>query len=239
MSKINPIIGITTFCGKEDRGNYGKVRCSYINAISEAGGRPLLIPQLDDENKAETYIDLIDGLVLSGGADVSPLYYGEKSEDIKNINSLRDKWEIELFNQAYKKNMPIFGICRGMQLINVALGGSLYQDINKYLGKKIPHWPKGENYTRHIVNLKKQSKLYDVLCSERIEVNSFHHQAIKKLAPSLRAVATAEEGVIEAVEAVDKKFILGVQWHPEDLINKQPCFLNAFKMMVENVKSSL
>lgn len=141
-----------------------------------------------------------------------------------------------MFTQTYNRNIPVFGICRGMQLMNVALGGSLYQDINKHLGKDLLHWPEGKDYVRHFVNIKKQSKLYNVLCSEKIEVNSYHHQAIKKLAPSLRAVAIAEEGIIEAVEAVDKKFILGVQWHPEDLINKQPCFLKAFKMMVENVK---
>ena len=232
--KINPVIAITTYCGKEDNDDYGKVRCSYINAISGAGGRPVLIPQLQNEDKAESYIDLIDGLVLTGGSDVCPHYYGEEPEDIKDNNPSRDKWEIELFTQAYEKNIPVFGICRGMQLMNVALGGSLYQDINKHLGKELLHWPQDQEYIRHFVDIERKSKLFKVLCSDRIKVNSYHHQAIKKMAPPLKAVATAEAGIIEAVEAAEKEFILGVQWHPEDLINKQPCFLKAFKILVEN-----
>ena len=233
---INPIIGITTYCGKEDNDNYGKVRCSYINAISQSEGRIVLIPQLEDDQKSKSYIDIIDGLVLTGGVDVSPQYYEEEPEECKDCNPARDKWELELFKQAYYQKIPVFGICRGMQLMNVALGGSLYQDINKHFGEELLHRPEDQEYISHFVNIEKKSKLFKVLCSEKIEVNSYHHQAIKEIASPFKVVARTEEGIIEAIEAKKRNFVLGVQWHPEDLINKQPCFLKGFKLLVEHAR---
>ncbi len=193
-----------------------------------------MLPRLSDLDKAAEYIDLVDGLVLSGGTDISPEFYGGQPEENLEIVPERDRWEIELFKIAWKRDLPVFGICRGMQLMNVALGGSLYRDINKELEKQLAHQPENEDYIHHRVNIVEGSRLHKILCSEEIEVNSHHHQAIKKLASLLRPAAVSEGGVVEAVEAPAKKFILGVQWHPEDLIDDKPCFTGAFKKLIEN-----
>ncbi len=176
---------------------------------------------------------MIDGLVLTGGSDVSPQFYQEEPEDCHDCNPVRDKWELELFKQAFKKQIPVLGICRGMQLMNVALGGSLYQDINKHLGEDLVHEPQGKDYVNHDVEIKKGSILYDIFEAEKIEVNSYHHQAIKEMAPPFSAIASSSGGIIEGIEAEDRKFVLGVQWHPEDLINKQPSFSKIFDMLVK------
>lgn len=175
-------------------------------------------------------------MVLSGGDDVSPHYYSEKPGDSTINSPARDRWELELFKRAYDRGMPVLGICRGMQLINVALGGTLYQDVNEHPDIGENHGPAETDYTHHYIKIDEKSRLFDVLCSSKIEVNSFHHQAIKRLASSLRVVAVSESGVIEAVEDIGKKFILGVQWHPEELINEKPCFLTAFKMIVDEIQ---
>ncbi|MCK8824397.1 gamma-glutamyl-gamma-aminobutyrate hydrolase family protein [Fuchsiella alkaliacetigena] len=241
MRKINkPVIGITTFCKKETHKSYDKVSCSYIKAISESGGLPLLIPLIDNLQDAKNYIDLIDALVLSGGKDIFPLFYGEKPIDLlTKANPRRDKWELELFNRAYELDLPILGICRGMQLINVALGGTLYQDIAYQYNNDLIHLAQDKDldYVYHKVNIAENTILASILCSNHLSVNSYHHQAIKDLAPGLKISAVSEEGaVIEAIEDVDKEFIIGVQWHPEDLIELHPCFNELFGALVERAR---
>src|SRR6056297_3446590 len=166
----SPVVGITSFCACEKEKKYTKIRCSYINAVYRAGGTPIIIPPFDSTTHLKEYIDLIDALVLSGGEDVAPESYGEnKVIELENINPDRDKWEISLFKAAYKAEIPILGICRGMQLINVSLGGSLYQDIDHQLNCDFSHLPldskKRENleYVSHQINILKDTRLDQIL----------------------------------------------------------------------------
>lgn len=239
MSKV--IIGITSFCGEEKDKKFNKVRCSYVNAVYKAGGVPVVIPPFNNLKLSAQYIDLIDALILSGGNDITPAIYGEsKLPQVKDNNINRDKWEIDLFKKAYQSNLPILGICRGMQLINVALGGSLYQDIDFQLNCDLPHLPldlqrkKNLEYEKHKVDILKNTQLDKILCSDKIHVNSHHHQAIKNLADDLTISAKSECGITEAVEAKNHAFLIGVQWHPEDLIERISCFNNLFSALVDS-----
>jgi len=239
----NPVVGITSFCDCEKDKKYDKVRCSYINAVYRAGGLPVIIPPFDNNKHLEKYIELIDVLVLSGGEDINPIFYGEdKLLDIKNIDKNRDKWELAFFKKAYELDMPILGICRGMQVINVSLGGTLYQDIDQQIDCNSPHRPvdlikkRNLEYVHHKIDILRNTKLENILCSKELLVNSHHHQAIKDIGSDLKISARSECGIIEAVENKDKGFLLGVQWHPEDLIENYNCFNNLFNALISAAK---
>ncbi|SHJ45187.1 gamma-glutamyl-gamma-aminobutyrate hydrolase family protein [Tepidibacter formicigenes] len=237
---MKPIIGITTFWENKPRKLYDSVSHNYIKSVYLAGGIPILIPLVEDENTVNSYLNLVDGLILTGGEDVWPLLYGENPNDkIQLICEERDKFEIKLFLKALKLNMPVLGICRGLQVMNVALEGTLYQDINSQIENSLGHYPKDTpvNSLYHEVQIDKESKIFDIFNEEKIRVNSFHHQSIKKLGNSLKEAAWSVDGVIEAVEHINKDFAVGVQWHPEDLTIKYPAFLKLFKALVKECKS--
>lgn len=231
-----PVIGITLFRKYEDNGRncYNKIGCDYTNAIVSAGGIPVPVPVLKDKKEAEYYIELIDGLLLTGGEDINPSCYGEEPiKELKSFDINRDRWEIELFKKSYEQNLPVLGICRGMQLMNVALGGTLYQDIEKQYDKnKIHLSDRNVECIYHVIKIDSDSKLYNILCeTDKYRVNSYHHQAIKKLSPQIR-IAAESDGVIEAIESKNKKFIIGVQWHPEELVGNKTCFHYLFNNLV-------
>jgi putative glutamine amidotransferase len=239
-----PVVGITSFCDCEHNKKYTKIRCSYINAVYRAGGTPIVIPPFDSTTHLKEYIDLVDALVLSGGEDVAPASYGEnKVIELENINPDRDRWEISLFNEAYQAEIPILGICRGMQLINVSLGGSLYQDIDHQLNCEFSHLPldskRRENleYVSHKVKILKNTFLNKILNEDHLDVNSHHHQAIKRISERLIVAAKSECGIIEAVENKAEPFLIGVQWHPEDLIDNYSSFINLFSELVKAAKN--
>lgn len=236
-----PIIGIATFCKREDKLNkvYNKVSYNYITAVINAGGVPVLIPLLEDKAEVKTYIEMIDGLILTGGEDICPHRYGEYPiKQVTKFDSKRDEWEIELFREAYQRQMPILGICRGMQLMNIAQGGSLYQDIIEEYQGGVCHLSCSTDVCElyHSISIKKNSKLFSILKREEIEVNSYHHQAVKKLGRELIVTAKSEEGIIEGVESESRGFVVGVQWHPEDLILRYPSFLELFKTLIKIAK---
>lgn len=235
MSK--PIVGITTFCKREvNHKDYNKVRCSYMEVIAKAGGVPILIPLMEDLDLAKKYIDLVDALILSGGQDISPKYYdADYSDYLGEIDPVRDKWELKLFELAYQSDLPILGICRGMQLINVGSGGTLYQDIIEEYDENLRHVPDeiAEGYTHHNVSIEDNCNLCNFACGQEFDVNSHHHQAIKELAPRFKVIAKTEGNLIEAIESKDKDFVIGVQWHPEDLTDLHPCFNQLFVILVE------
>lgn len=236
---IKPVIGITTFCQKENKANksYDKVSCNYIKAVSQAGGLPLPIPISNKTENVDRYIELLDGLILSGGSDISPLKYGEEvMNKVGEIDYTRDSWEDRLFIKAYEKDLPILGICRGMQLINVVLGGTLYQDLTTDLDEvTVSHLSKKFSLGRlhHPVIVTKNSRLYEILGKPQIDVNSYHHQGIKVLGESLEVNAESQAGVIEGIESEVKDFVIGVQWHPEDLVESHPMFSTIFTELVK------
>lgn len=190
---------------------------SYLDAVRKAGGIPVMLP-ISNENNIEEYISLVDGILLAGGRDVNPKLYNEKIEDATvPVIEEKDKSDILYVRTMMKKKKPIFGICRGMQIINVALGGSLYQDLELSGENKKNHFNLEKPFNEiHLVEVEENTLLNNVL-GDRIKVNSIHHQSIKDLAEDLKISARALDGTIEAVE--NEKFnIFGVQWHPELLL---------------------
>lgn len=234
---MKPIIGITTFEGSTK--GFHTINNSYMNAVFAAGGIPVNIPTIKDEGDYDSYLNILDGIIFSGGNDISPLCYNENPlKQVNHISSVRDKYEIELFNKAYEKKLPILGICRGLQIANVALGGSLYQDIHAQLSDVFGHQPTGveNDEFHHSVTVKHDTILHNIFQSEKIFVNSNHHQSIKKVGDNLIVSAIAEDSIIEAIEADDERFLLGLQFHPEGMIKKHPLFLNIFKALIQAAK---
>ncbi|MDR3595730.1 gamma-glutamyl-gamma-aminobutyrate hydrolase family protein [Clostridium sp.] len=235
---MKPIIGITTFQEIEIEKSFSLVSNNYLNAVENAGGVPLFIPISEDMDDVKSYLNMIDGIIFSGGEGVGPIKFGENpSKAISNINYLRDNFELALFKEAYKRDMPILGVCRGAQLINVALGGSLYQDIFSEIPNCHGHMPSGMQVYDlfHIIDIEENSKLFDIFKATELEVNSFHHQAIKDLGKDLKVTAASKDGVIEGIESLSRKFLVGVQWHPEDLTLKHKEFLKLFKALIDSI----
>lgn len=231
---MKPIIGVTTFLS--DASKYSTVNRNYVDSVYAAGGLPVTIPIVEGEADYEAYLDMVDGLLFTGGNDIAPYYYGENPvRQLHSMSSIRDEYELSLFRGAYEKKMPIFGICRGIQLINVAREGSLYQDIYSQcpgtLGHSPEHTAADELY--HSVQIQKGSKLYEIFGEERIFTNSFHHQAVKALGKNLVATAYSEDGIVEAVESTEERFRLGVQWHPEAMTKRHPKFTGLFQAFVQ------
>ena len=219
-----PLIGLTL--DLETSKTYSKfpwyaLRENYCSSISNFGGIP--IPLVYDNKSINSILDIIDGLVITGGAfDIDPKYY---SENIKYKNILiknkRTEYEIKVCKLSLKRNIPMLGICGGHQLINIVYGGSLFQDIKGDLSKAKEHEQKNpRNQVSHSVNLNLNSKLYKIIKKPLIKVNSAHHQSIKTTGKGLTVNAVAPDGVIEGIEDQSKVFCIGVQWHPEFLIKK-------------------
>ena len=234
---MKAIIGITSY--EEREVGYHSINTNYVNAIFDAGAIAISIPTIRNEEDFDHYINLVDGIIFSGGMDLSPLSYGENPlKEVKHLSSIRDEYEFNLFKRVYEKKIPILGICRGCQLINVSLGGSLYQDINEQVPNALGHCPGphllGELY--HSINIKEDSRLYRIFEKERIYVNSFHHQAVNKLGANLKVSALSEDGIVEAIEATDDRFLIGVQFHPEALQKRYPAFQRLFKEFIKACK---
>lgn len=196
---------------------------AYSKAIIAAGGTPLIVPHYADEATLKALVSKVDGLLLSGGADVEAAYFKEETlEGLTECNAVRDYYEFMLLRAALDYGLPIFGICRGLQLINIALGGSIYQD----LPSQFPTTPLNHSIltNRHLgvhdVEIREESWLSRILQTTKISVNSRHHQGLKKIAPQLKVTAYAEDGVVEAAEAYPERRIIGVQWHPENMATK-------------------
>ena len=224
------VIGVTP--AQNDNGNI-TVNQDYLNAIIRAGAAPVLLPMTDDESVQAALVARLDGLLLSGGPDVDPVLYGEeKLPCCGEILAVRDAMELSLFRKALKAGLPVLGICRGLQVMNVALGGTLYQDIATQLPGAIKHpcydTPRDKV---HEVTVTESSRLHRVSGTTHFSVNSRHHQGVKKLGNGLVATAYSEDGLIEAFECPAEKFVMAVQWHPESLSDRYPeaqAIFNAF-----------
>ncbi|MBC3795645.1 gamma-glutamyl-gamma-aminobutyrate hydrolase family protein [Acetobacterium tundrae] len=209
----------------------------YTNGITAAGGIPVILSLLKEQDDIEEIADRLDGFLFSGGKDVDPKYYGEPVLKYCNeINARLDSFEIKLLNAVIAKNKPIFGICRGLQLINVVLGGSLYQDINIQMNRDLPILHEQENnfeHPVHDVSVLKNTQLNDIIGAERIRVNSMHHQGISILSPRVLATAYSDDGLVEAIEIPEIDFGMAVQWHPEFLWREDENTLNLFKAFID------
>jgi putative glutamine amidotransferase len=222
--KKKPLIGLTL--DLENIKSYSKfpwyaIRQNYCSAISNMGGIP--IPLVYDINSINTMIEKLDGFIITGGAfDINPSYFSEKKR-FNNVvtKEIRTEYEIRLCNKILKNNLPLLGICGGQQLINVIYGGSLIQDIEKEIATTIKHeQPNPRNQTSHSVSIIKNTFLSTIIKKEKIKVNSAHHQAVKRVGSGLNVNAIASDGVIEGIEDKSLNFCIGLQWHPEFLIEK-------------------
>jgi microsomal dipeptidase-like Zn-dependent dipeptidase/gamma-glutamyl-gamma-aminobutyrate hydrolase PuuD len=193
---------------------------AYINAVIKAGGTPVLIPLTNDKKVLDEVLSRIDGLLLSGGGDIHPSFFNEELHPaVERFDLERDNYDLYLARMAAKKSIPILGICRGHQLINVAFGGSLIQDIPSQVPLSTVNHNQSEarETGTHVVSIRLGSTLHGIIQSDNIPVNSFHHQAVKVVAPGFEAVAFSEDGINEAIESSEGNSILGVQWHPENM----------------------
>jgi putative glutamine amidotransferase len=232
-----PFIGITCSYMISEGGSLGQERNfvtkELIDAVIDGGGLPVLIPIMNREEDILDIMDSINGIILSGGHDVNPIYYGE--EPTKHVGftyTPRDLFELFIVKAAIEKDMPILGLSRGQQIITVAFGGKLYQDISEAENSYINHQQRASiNDIGHYVNIKKGSRLNKIFNSEKLLVNSFHHQAARIAPKNFTVTATSSDGIIEGLEH-ESKLIMSVQWHPEIMVRKHPVMLKIFSEFI-------
>jgi len=238
-ARQRPLIGCTTYRKTADQDPpielFGLMP-TYVDAIVAAGGVPILIPLGLSDEALQAIFERVDGLLLPGGGDIEPEFYrGQPHTSLWGIDRDRDRVEFFMARAAVAQPKPLLAICRGHQVFNVALGGTLWVDVSSQMPDAIKHDYFGvhpRNYAAHSVKLQPNSKLSLCLGRDQTDVNSLHHQGIRDLAPELAAVAVAPDGLVEAVEIVGHPFAIGVQWHPENLIHDDPAMLSLFKGLV-------
>ena len=217
-----PLIGLTTreLSPPNSSSPIIGVGKRYIEAIKSAGGVPILIPLGSSQVEVNQVLDKLDGIVLTGGEDVDPKHYGEDPiKQLGQVSAFRDQTELVISKEAFANDIPLLGICRGLQVANVALGGSLYQDIATQVSGALEHPVDKWEELSHPIELAPDSKLAALLGTTSLAVNSLHHQAAKVVAADLSVSARSSDGVIEALEAPSRSFFVCVQCHPEALWN--------------------
>jgi putative glutamine amidotransferase len=228
-----PLIGITAGNDPRTPGQY-VIRWDYVRSIEQAGGIPVILAPSGAALHSRLTTRL-DGLLLTGGVDIEPSAYGESFDhSVTRTSPERDEFEFKLTKTAIKQKMPVLAICRGLQVLNVVMGGSLVQDIPTMISSKISHDDerRQRHELAHQITLKTGTRLYEILKMESLWVNSFHHQSAKILGDGLIPVAWAEDGVIEALELPNSHFVVGVQWHPESFWNQGGTFSALFGSFV-------
>ena len=231
-----PVIGVTPLYDRA-RDSYWMLP-GYFQALEQAGAVPVMLPLSDDEAALSRLIETLDGFLMAGGPDVDPLYYG--AEEIPSVNEIcpeRDAAEMTLLRLLWDADKPVFGICRGLQMMNVQRGGTLYQDLPTERPSDVEHRMKAP-YDRavHTVRIFKDSPLYRLFGADTVGVNSSHHQAIQTLAPDFVPMAIAPDGLTEAICAPKKRFWWAVQWHPERLWSKDENNRKLFQAFVNAAK---
>ncbi len=237
---MKPIIGITPSLSRDSfaHGTFDRyaISANYVNAVLAAGGIPVTLPPQDDN--AGALLDRLDGLLLSGGGDIDPAVYGD--DDVHpttyGVSALRDRFEFGLLREALDRDLPVLCICRGIQVLNVELGGTLYQDVADQFGRELLHRQQDvgvqSSEPSHAVTATDGGLLADVYGTLKVQTNSFHHQAIKDMAPDLLVEARSEDGLMEAVSLPTRTFVLGVQWHPEMMFERHDEHLRPFERLV-------
>jgi putative glutamine amidotransferase len=247
QSAMKPVIGVTPSPSTDTIGpgtfrRYA-IASTYTEGVEAANGIPLVIPP--QANNVEEILDRIDGLIFSGGGDIDPARYHDANlhEKTYGIDDLRDRFELELFNAALKRDVPILCICRGIQVANVALGGTLIQDIASEYSDEIEHRQHVAGFSApdksHPVTADRGSRLHEVFGSTEIETNSFHHQAIRDVASELIVIGRAPDGIIEAVDRPASTWFLGLQWHPEMMFKEHAEHLKPFQALVDATRTML
>ena len=238
---MKPIIGITT---NSTTNNFGQplvlLQQSYVRAIMQAGGIPLLIPSLIADDGWDALYARLDGILFSGGGDIGLEHNpGEAHPRIDDVDPLRDSVELKMLNTAASDGKPFLGICRGCQVMNVALGGTLYTHIPDQLPNALDHSYPGNKRTVlvHEIKIEEGTHIAEIFGEPIIKVNSLHHQGLKDIAPSLRVAGHAPDGLVEAIELPDHPFGLGVQWHPEWLTDQEGT-RNLFSKFVDAAQPS-
>jgi putative glutamine amidotransferase len=238
---MNPVIGVTPDFNAGDRKDMGGreptyfLRARYIRAIEELGGIPLILPLVAEHSARRRLLDKVDGLLMTGsGPDLPPSLYGERQRyKFPLVSERRADFELELVRQARMRDLPLLGICGGMQAINVACGGSLFQDIPAQVPNAMDHRQKRKAiHVSHPVTVAPKSLLNKVVARGKLMVNSSHHQSVKTVAPSLIASAVAPDGIIEAIESPGHRFLLAIQWHPEFLFERHAVHRRLFEALL-------
>ena len=224
-------------------GDTSRVRltAAYVTALERAGLIPLIVPPLSNAEAAASVLDSVAGLVLTGGEDVDPARYGEKRhEKVRSVNPARDATEAALIEEARARGTPVLAICRGIQILNVALGGTLVQDIPSQCETTIDHDDEGARNSRtHEVKIEPDSLIAKAVGAEHVTVNSFHHQSVKRVADGMRVTARSPDGVIEGIESTDEDWwVMGVQWHPEEMTESaEPWDRGLFKAFAKQIEA--
>jgi putative glutamine amidotransferase len=233
-----PSVGITI--GYDDRrAGIHELRQEYVASVEEGGGLPfILAPGKPDD--APAFLDRLDALLLSGGSDIDPELYGRpRHPKLGRVIRERDDFELALCREALRRDLPILAICRGQQVLNVATGGTLVQDLPSELGSMVDHDPKRQrSQVAHEIRVAQGTQLREILGREVVPVNSFHHQAVDGLGEGLRVSARSEpDHVIEGIEMPGRRFVLGVQWHPESFWGRRESFRSLFEALAAAAKA--
>ena len=225
----SPLIGITTY-GIDENGDY-RLPALYAVCVRRAGGTPLLIPP--GNSNLENVLAVLSGVVLTGGGDIDPKYYqGYQHDFLYGVNEERDVSEIKLVRSILNRDLPTLAICRGMQIVNTAFGGTLIADIPSEIGTNTIHRLPPRNPTEHEILIDRDSRLFSIVKSKKMVVASWHHQAIKKIAEDFEVAATAPDGTIEAIESPSYSNLIAIQWHPELTAAQNPLQQKLFDQLI-------
>lgn len=235
-----PVIGVTTYRNQNALG-FSQYSASenYIQSLINAGAYPVMIPSGLKEEAIDTLLPRLDGLMFTGGGDIHPRYYGAEDHPlVSEVDTERDHMEFYLLQKSLHKKLPLLGICRGFQLINVGLGGSLYEDIQAQNAEFLKHdyfpdWPR--THLAHQVSLEPGNRLAQIFGASQIEVNSLHHQAVRQISDRLEVLGKAPDGILEAFQIRDYPYGIAVQWHPE-WMQDDPKMQALFRSFVEAAK---
>jgi len=240
MGSRKPVIGVPSNVLMDSHGAFPGTERAYVNqdyldSLALAGAIPVVLPMVSEPEDLQAQLALVDGLMFSGGVDLDPLFYGE--EPVPGLGDTypdMDRHQLPLARMARAAGLPTLGICRGMQILNVAAGGTLHQALERAPEPYLRHVQTGWRHAvSHTVDLVEGTRLRRIFDRASVGVNSFHHQAVKALAPGFQVSARARDGVIEGIETLDGGFHLGVQWHPEGMVRKYPDMLRLFRELVE------